>query len=60
VDAQVARYRSARAVFEATWREALGSRWPNLAGDVEALCDRAFALGYALGRAQGGPEVGDR
>ena len=43
-------YRLARAVFAATWRDAMGRRWPNLAGDVEALCERAHALGRARGR----------
>ena len=36
-------------VFRATWQGAVGRRWPSLAGDVEALCHQAFALGVAHG-----------
>jgi hypothetical protein len=41
--------RGMRAVFDATWREAMGRRWPALAADVEALCERALAVGFARG-----------
>jgi len=36
-------------VFEATWKDAVGRGWPNLAGDVAALCELALALGRASG-----------
>jgi hypothetical protein len=39
-----------RAVFAATWCERMGRRWPDLSGDVDALCERTLAIGYALGR----------
>jgi hypothetical protein len=38
-----------QGVFEATWRETMGRRWPNLAGDVAVLCDLAVALRRANG-----------
>jgi hypothetical protein len=41
--------RGIRVVFDATWREAMGRRWPALAADVEALCERALAVGFARG-----------
>jgi len=40
----------ARTVFLATWREAADTQWPERVGDVEALCARAMALGFARGR----------
>jgi hypothetical protein len=53
-DADAERFRSARTVFDATWRDSVGRRWPNLAGDVEALCHLAFELGRApRGRGRG-------
>jgi hypothetical protein len=39
-----------RAVFAAAWSGTTGRRWPDLAGDVDALCERALAIGYARGR----------
>ena len=42
--------RGVRAVFDATWRDAMGRRWPALAADVQALCERALAVGIAQGR----------
>jgi hypothetical protein len=46
---QAAVYRLARGVFEATWTDRMGRRWPELAGDVAALCDLAIALGRGRG-----------
>ena len=51
---QAERLRVFEGVFRATWREALGRRWPNLAGDVGALCEQARALGAAEALAEGG------
>ena len=48
-DADAERFRSARTVFETTWRDSVGRRWPNLAGDVEAPCRLAFELGRGAG-----------
>ena len=42
--------RGLRAVFDATWREAMGRRWPALAADVGVLCEQAVAVGAAQGR----------
>jgi hypothetical protein len=39
-----------RAVFAATWCETMGRRWPDLRGDVDALCERTLAIGHALRR----------
>ena len=40
-------------VFRASWQETVGRRWPDLEGDVEALCAQAYALGVADGQSRG-------
>ena len=49
-DEPAQQWRLFQDVFRATWQEALGRQWPNLAGDVEVLCEQAFTLGVAHGR----------
>jgi hypothetical protein len=52
---EVGVYCLARGVFEATWTDRMGRRWPDLAGDVAALCDLAIALGRAGGASDARP-----
>ena len=47
VDEQAELVSRFREVFRASWREPVGRHWPNLAGDVEALCEQARRLGLA-------------